>query len=253
MTTTSGPLKYDLETLYGFLKKQTDAALTESIQNDLQQDEELMAVVQELDLAIDNGLSLDDIRQRKKWLRSSVGQLSQNENLNARVTRIRRISTMRYLSVAAGFLLLAVVSFLLLRPQTPQSWQAYAEPFPNVITTRSDVNNDLLTAMELYDSENYKESAKLLSDFVKTNPDQIEAKFYAGVSAFLANDYETAERFFGSFNQDEGIFKKEIKWFYALTLLAQNKGEEAIPMLKELADGSGPLSRKSNEILNSLK
>lgn len=246
-----------LEEMYHYLKGTLDKESSEEIKQQLASDPDLVSAMAELDLAIEAGMTLEQITEKRTWMREQIFQLPQNRVLDAEkgsVLMFRNLHKRRWLSMAAAFLLLAVAAMFLFQQTDQNKWTAYAEPFPNVLTMRSDNQDAQMNhAMQLYDRKQFAESTEEFEFILETNPEQDKAHFYLGISQLFSGQSGLATKTFQSLNARKHPFQDESKWYLSIALLNVGKTDEAKEYLQDLSRRTGKIGNDAKKILNKLE
>lgn len=105
----------------------------------------------------------------------------------------------RYAFALAAALALLIVAYLFMQPPTLQTIVAdNAKAYPNKMKFKSlgkeaeAVSPEVLRAFELYDNQNYSETALALQPLVAANLDRVDYRFYWGVSLLKSNQFPAA-------------------------------------------------------------
>jgi tetratricopeptide (TPR) repeat protein len=257
MNTAPKSRNISLEEMYQYLTGTLDPESSKVIKDQLESDLDLVSAMAEMDLAIEAGITLEQITEKREWMREKLSQIHLKRGSSEekrRVLLFRNLHKRRWLSLAAAFLLLAVAAMFLFQQPEKDKWTAYVEPFPNVLTVRSD-NQDaqMYNAMELYDSRQYQKSADALELILKSNPDLDEAQLYLGISQLFNGQSGLASKTFQSLNTREHPFQDESWWYLSIALLNTGEKEKAKEYLETLSHQSGKIGSDAKKILKELK
>jgi tetratricopeptide (TPR) repeat protein len=257
MNTAPKSRNISLEEMYQYLTGTLDTEFSKVIKDQLESDSDLVSAMAEMDLAIEAGMTLEQITEKREWMREKLSQIHLKRGSsveNRRVLLFRNLYKRRWLSMAAAFLLLAVAAMFLFQQPDKNKWTAYAEPFPNVLTVRSD-NQDtqMNNAMQLYEGGQYQKSANALELILKSNPDLDEAQFYLGISQLFNGQAGLASETFQSLNTRKHPFQDESRWYLSIALLNAGEKEKAKEYLENLSRRSGKIGRNAKKILDQLK
>ena len=80
--------------------------------------------------------------------------------------------------------------------------------------------------------------------------DDVNANFYAGLSAYNLESFSQAEEYFkNAYSLKYGNFKEEANWFEALSLLKLNEKSKAKKLLQQIVAGNGFYAERAKEKL----
>jgi hypothetical protein len=196
-------------------------------------------------------------------LRSTLGRLQQQLAPSQSTQRIRPIR--RMLSVAAGFLIL-VIGVYLLYLQAPNqqdaSFMAHFSYLPSAMEEGSSRTTDAPTAGNLklaaigaYEGEEYFKAEGLFRAYIAENPGDEEMKFYYGI-ILLGNEKGAAALPLlqqMSLNPVRKAYERPAKWYTALAFLQAQQEDEAMKLLQALKGGDDKYARNAAELLKALE
>ncbi len=193
-----------------------------------------------------------------------------NNDKKSSDTKIISLFTRRSIAIAASILILISVSiYYLSRPDSyDQTFVSYFQPE----TTQLEIIIDdlessglgisdkqrreqLLEILYDYESENYKIAASALNNHLKNYPDDLDARFYYGISLLKIKNYpEAARNFEILLNSESSKWNRDVKWYLALSYLKINQErEKAIFLLKEIQNNhNSPYSARAEIILKEI-
>jgi len=120
--------------------------------------------------------------------------------------------------------------------------------------TGAVTNTELESAMDKYDNNDYTGAIPLFEQTLKTDPDNYDALFFAGVSYLSANNPDKA---ISCLTKVSGIVKGEFyeasKWYLALAYIKKNKNDAAKILLNDIIQMNGFYKTKATETLKELK
>lgn len=163
--------------------------------------------------------------------------------------------------MAASILALLVSGFLLLYvfSSPADSEQLYAEyftPYPNNMTVRNDVENDLLsTAMGLYDAEKYQEAIAAF-ERIEKNERSETVVFYEGLSYLSDSQPKKAILKLSLVaDNDQSNYQIQAKWYMALAHIKDRASDKAKQLLNDISMNtkSEVYAKKAKLLLKKLK
>lgn len=187
------------------------------------------------------------------------------KNLPAGETaKIRQLTPVKVLSriaaVAAVLVIGAVAFFNLFQPTDNdalygQFYSTYQNDIP--LRLRSVEGEQLLhpsfeKALENYSSGNFQASLPLFDEFLKAEPDNEAANFYAGMASLESGQWEKATVFFENARKNSGSYSSKATWYLGLSYLKLGKNDEAKAVLNELLEKGGFKTQEAKKLLQKL-
>lgn len=127
------------------------------------------------------------------------------------------------------------------------------EPYPNRFRTMGESEKtDFNKGLDAYDDEDYLEA---IARFSKINPEDemyMDAQFYLGVSNLGSEQYNEALAPFKYVIQQKSLYEGSAKWYLCLTYLQLDQEDEAIKILRSIADEGGKKAKAAQELLDEL-
>lgn len=166
----------------------------------------------------------------------------------------RRKKTDPYLfyKVAAGLILLSVISYLIIQysfdKSYPELYAEYYNPYPNVIDplNRADNNNDL-SIYQLYESQQYAELIERIGNETQTDSEI----FYLGQSYLALNKTDLAIERFKSVTEESNFYEVS-QWYLALAYLKSQDTVQLNSTLKIIVSEQGDYSNRAQKLLEDL-
>jgi len=163
-------------------------------------------------------------------------------------------------AIAASIIILLIVGASLLTNQLGNNYNSnyniYSEYFideGSLISTRSDITSDnssVETGIRMYDNEQYSKAISLLD----SNPENVTARLYSGLSYMKLEMYDNAEtQFIYILNHKDNIFIDQAEWNLGLSYLANNKTEQATVVFAKIASDDSAYSARADEIIKKLE
>lgn len=226
-----------------------------------------------------------------KWKKFTDGQLSEQEanaflrknmtkafdeaqkkEWNARLSEqygIRRNPPKRKLRslIYIGALAAAVALFLLAYPHLfsqpsgleQQLELALAEPFPNYLTRKGEVEQTealRLQMAEAYNAKKYEQTIIIGQQLLESSTPITEDFFFLGLSHLYQNDYSTAVEVLDSArlaSERDGRFQEEIDWFLALAYVKNKDYVNGKELLNKIVNEGQWNEEQARMVLKLLK
>lgn len=106
--------------------------------------------------------------------------------------------------------------------------------------------------IDAYDKRRYAKAANLLQQMGAALENEVLLKFYLGIAQHGAGHYNEAIAVFQSLYGNPNLEENELRWFAALSLLAQNRIPEAKDQLTIVMNG-GLYAEKARELSEKLQ
>ena len=170
----------------------------------------------------------------------------------------------RFLSVAAAILLIATVGYYVLfnnlsEPMTGEAlYELYYDgPYLNIVGGTERGATELEETLEAkaylaYDLGEYSEAITYFKELIDQNKTATNY-FYAGVSSLELGDMEAAKIYFNVTANHFEEFREQAQWYMAMTLLKENRVNEAVSSLVYLNLNNTRYADKADEILGELE
>ncbi len=152
-------------------------------------------------------------------------------------------------SVAALLLFIILSRSYFTKPASPDLFAAYFEPYPNVLTFRSE-QEDIIKGMEAYSAGDY---TKAIEWFDTSESLGDELLFYKAMSYLSIEDFRR-EEFLSLLDSmtTEHKFEQQVRWYAAMAYLrAPRDREKAKEQLSGIEDGEFNYAQ-AQEILSTL-
>ncbi len=225
------------ENILRFLNNEMDAAEQEAF-------EKRMILEPELKESVEHSRRINHI------LSNDTEAFSQN--VRSVIESKRKKQSFAPLLVAASISSILVVSIYLLFFDTlsvEERAMAYLEPYPDIITSRAEINSLDLSS---YNSENYEVAVQSLERIFEKEQESIVA-LYLGVSYLMVNNAEEALSTLQLVPYENTIYKSDFVWYQSLALINLGRYSEAEKALKNLQEESQFYSERASELLDDLE
>ncbi|NUN44671.1 hypothetical protein HUU58_03245 [bacterium] len=174
-----------------------------------------------------------------------------------RTHRSNKPAKFKYYAAAALLLISSSsIGYWLTRHSHETIADAFITPYSNTIplTRGADAQSLLEEAMAAYEAETYDASAQKLEDFLKTNPDHSVAHFYCGISLLLEGQFEESDLHFQKSEKSEDRrIAEAARWYRALAYVKMEKTDEAMNLLKEVAQRNGFYAPSAASLMERLQ
>ncbi|MEM7512987.1 MAG: hypothetical protein AAF388_18815, partial [Bacteroidota bacterium] len=166
----------------------------------------------------------------------------------------KKIIPMRWISIAAGLVLLIGFSYIFWpKPNTPDLYGTYFDTYPNVYLpiTRNQIGEDSLLSVAFfqYESGQFEKASQSFSLYTESSDAKDEVHFYQAMSLMQVDSLSQAESILTTLNSPDFDYADEVSWYRALLLLKNGQEEEAISALTELKDKKSSFKREEVEAL----
>jgi len=140
----------------------------------------------------------------------------------------KKINWKLYMGIAASLLLL-IASIYIFTNNTVSNKElstAYFEPYPNLVTTRSNTVANFEKAMESYSNGNYKKAIQTFDKISKNEHIYNDVLFYKAISYLALNKPTETILLFEQLNGVEK-YNEQLTWYLAISYLKLNDAENA--------------------------
>ena len=166
----------------------------------------------------------------------------------------RKVIPMRWMSIAAGLVLLIGLSYIFWpKPNTSDLYGTYFDTYPNVHLpiTRNQIGKDSLLSVAFfqYESGQFEKASQSFSLYTEAADAKDEVRFYQAMSLMQIDSLSQAESILISIDSPDFDYAEEVSWYRALVLLWNGQNEEAISVLTELKDRKGSFKQEEVEAL----
>ncbi|NQY05641.1 MAG: hypothetical protein HRT68_05390 [Flavobacteriaceae bacterium] len=143
----------------------------------------------------------------------------------------------RWLTAACAVFLIAIASFFVFRSSSLNDYYNDYQNWNDLpsLTEKSDTNNSLVKAEQLFQEKNYSESIELLTTIVESQEEKHPyALIYLGVSQFELQQYEAAHQTFDRLINTNSIAQSRGYWYKLLIYLKTEDKEGANRMIDKI-------------------
>ncbi|MGD2034786.1 MAG: tetratricopeptide repeat protein [Bacteroidales bacterium] len=176
--------------------------------------------------------------------------------------KVSKSSMRKAFAIVSGVAVsLAVVAILLISHKQGYSsaeiYAQYYKPADVGMSFRASgdaVNNELRTAMMLYESKRFDEAIKLFEQILQKDNSRIGLNLYSGISHMEINQYDEANiRFKRIIDHKANAFIESAEWYLGLCYLLNDEKDKAIDTFAGIAESDGYYAKDARKILNKLK
>lgn len=179
-----------------------------------------------------------------------------NREIHARLKRpaVTRVNWKVYYSMAAIFIVgITAVFYAFLRKPTHETlFRQYFQPYPNTIPlvrSQTEVGKLELAMME-YEAENYHVSLNIIQEVIEEEPENIMARFYAGILNLCLNEPQQAIILFQKvLDAERGDFTDHARWYLGLAYLKNKNRKQALSIFRNIVAADGIYKNRSEELL----
>ncbi|MEM6768327.1 MAG: hypothetical protein AAF655_25540 [Bacteroidota bacterium] len=176
------------------------------------------------------------------------------EFLNRIEKEERKVIPMRWMSVAAGLVLLIGLSYIFWpKPNTSDLYGTYFDTYPNVYLpiTRNQIGEDSLLSVAFfqYESGQFEKSSQSFLLYTESTDAKDEVNFYHAMSLMQIGSLAQAKDILDSIDNPDFDYADEVSWYRSLILLKNEQEEEAISALIELKNRGSSFKKEEIEAL----
>ena len=151
---------------------------------------------------------------------------------------------------AAAACIIVLLGTYLFNPSYP-SYNDYAVIPSLALTERGTNPEEVKRAEDLFNSAQYEQASKELQELLSSDPVNSKLKFYYGLSLLEQEKFNEAYTVFEELRNWQSIYKYRAAWFQALGLLKQKRFEESKKVLLQIPEEAEDY-KKAQELLNKL-
>ena len=170
-------------------------------------------------------------------------------NGKSRKTETKVIKMPKWVYAAAACLIVLLGTYLF-TPSYP-SYNDYAVIPDLALTERGTNPEEVKRAEDLFNSAQYEQASKELEELLSSDPLNSKLKFYYGLSLLEQEKFNEAYTVFEELRKWQSIYKYRAAWFQALGLLKQKRFEESKKVLLQIPEEAEDY-QKARELLNKL-
>lgn len=164
---------------------------------------------------------------------------------------------LKYRALAAGLAVIIVCALVLfLKNQDPKDlYEAYYQPYPMYLTTRSVISPDekLNQAIQAYEQENYEVAWSSFLNILVDDPDNMGIMFYTAMSALQIDRYPDAVAGLKKVaNQGDSIYSNPAEWYLGLALFKSGDVRNARKVFENIVESKTDFSEDAKSILKSI-
>ncbi len=179
---------------------------------------------------LDSNLNLEKEQSDLEHSLKEIGDSFFEEKSPEKETRIIKIPSWAYAVAASVAIVLGVYTFT-------KSGPVYNDyvTIPELSITERGGESPLLKQAEVsFNSENYGDAEKYLSELLKNDDANSEYLFYLGIALMEQNKHEKASEVFEQLIQGSSIFMYKATWFEALNQLKQKNMDRCTELLRAI-------------------
>jgi len=182
-----------------------------------------------------------------------------NESDEKKPSIIQMINRKIVYQVAAAVLVLSLLLFKSLTPSYSGDnvYKHYYEPLEaNSFTIRSNsqnVNAKFREGVDFYLSKNYEKAEVAFNSLRKPNETMPEVSLYAGLNQMGKGNFPEAITLFSDLLSAEDQFVPEAQWYLGLCYIKTGENLKACSLMETLAENEGMYRKKAQLILKNLK
>jgi tetratricopeptide (TPR) repeat protein len=117
-----------------------------------------------------------------------------------------------------------------------------------------NVDISFQSAKDYYNNGDYRAASSALHDYLKHNPDEIEAAFILGVSEMEINNFDSAITIFNSLcKNSSNIYLDHSQWYLALCYVKTEKYSMATEKLQAIINSENLYKSKARKIVRKIR
>jgi thioredoxin-like negative regulator of GroEL len=199
-----------------YLQGELSAADKESFERQLTEDPELASAFEAFKEINQQLENKFSLENERNAFKENVSAISE-KHFQPEKTKVVSFKPWRYLIAASVAILFGL--FFLLQSSNPE-FEDYNHYETAYFTERGEENQAIQLAQEAFNNKNYKEAIVQFEVVLKkkSNP---EIEYFYGISLLEENKFNEAETIFNKLNSDTSVFKNKAIWSLALLKLKQ--------------------------------
>lgn len=213
-----------------YLENDLSAKEKSNFEKQLSEDQEFGAsfeIFKELNSHLENKFGNEkDLNAFKKNLK-----LISKEHFKTKKAKVVLFKPWQYAIAASVFVLVGLFFFQNINP----NFDDYNNPEMAYFTERGDVNENLKSAQNAFNTKNYKAAIPYFEAILKENKSQ-EIQFFFAVSLLEDNQFQKAESNLTEIKSGTSIYKNKATWYLALSKLKQKEYKSCKKILSTIPD-----------------
>ena len=174
-------------------------------------------------------------RDLRKELDAAIRQQI-NPSQVAHKAVVKKMLPLRWLSIAASFVVLVVATFWWLNQSPSVSPQQYAMAdvikHPGLTKGQDAVDAARAQAITAFNAQNWQAAATAWS---AADLNAEETRYYLALSHFYSGNYANANAQFATLTSANSVYAQEVKWFYGLSLILNGEKDRGKQVLSTIA------------------
>ena len=259
MINNSPTSSFTLEQMHAYLTGTASESVTKAIEKQVESDKDLVMVLEEMDIAIEAGSTLEDMISRRdaffKGIHVHNQRNRESKTKSAQTFPIQK-SRFSFLRIAAAVLIFVIGGTFIFN-----SFQGsepligdYLEPYGNQLTLRTNsIQSDFQDGMDAYDIGDYQVAIDKLALHLQSVPNDAGARLYIGISHLMEGESDLAIKYFDELSNDsDHSFGYALSWYRSLALWQNNQIDSAVLELNNLTIESNPFQEPAEKLLKKL-
>lgn len=190
-------------------------------------------------------------------LRSKFKEISKEINEAPKEAKVVKMPLIKIISSIAAISLVCLAAYFLMntKSDTDSLYASYFEPSELTITRSTDIDADLATLKELYNTQQYDKAVPLFESVVAQNPSSSNLRLAYGNALLKCKKTSLArQQFEYIINAKDPLFIDQGRWYLALTALKEKNVDQAIEILDVLnKDANSDFHSEAQSLLNEIK
>lgn len=174
-------------------------------------------------------------RELRKELDAAIRQQI-NASQVANKAVVKKMLPLRWLSIAASFLVVVAASYWWLSKESAITPQQYAMAdimvHPGISKGSGDAKPERANAITAFNAQDWQAA---ITSWSATDLTTEESRYYLALSYFYAGQYNEANTRFATLTSANSVYSQEVKWFYGLSLILNGEKDRGKQVLSTIA------------------
>lgn len=237
----------DLKLIEEYLQQRLDLKQVREVDKRIAEDPEFalqFEIIRDLPKAINM-----DTEHFRSELRS-IMQQPLEASKQTDIKKGKQVSLLRlFLSAAAVIAGVTLAIYLLMPAKNVDLYAAYFDiPRENISVRDTDLDPQLAEATRSFSEKDYVSAAESFQQFLDENPNEIPVLFFYAVSLMAIEKYDEAQPVLTEIQNQESVYRNAAMWYLGLLHLRNNDREKAKPFFEQLKNDSNNYSEKASKI-----
>ena len=245
----------DIDLIEQYLEGTLQGSDLEIFTHRVNEDQEFRSTLEEMETMV-SGIRYSGRRKIKQELAQLESSLPTVEMSSARVVPMHR---RKWFAAAASVLVIAMSAFWLLTQNQPDHqdlFNSYYTPYLNVVnpTLRAQQPDEIPMRDQAYQAYDRQEYQKAVDTFlsIPAGEQASEDQLYLGISYLSLQNTADARPILQKYVDEQEPFAVQAQWYLALTHVAEDHPDLAIPLLEQVVAAQGFKAVEAQDLLEIL-